>query len=110
GSHSSVPLNNLIALGEGVLPQELVYPHISTFGATATYDDTAYTRTEMIYELGDPFSDLSKPQFITNPACLTAPTSPDFTSASTVPDGAFFAGKSDMWKGLLGFDRDTPIP
>src|SRR5439155_24912084 len=74
-----------------------------------TYTQTVY-RTEMIYELGDPFNKVSKPGLITNPACLTTPTSPNCTAAPTVFDGFFFAGKSDMWKGLLGFDRDTPIP
>jgi len=109
-----VPLNNLILLGEGTSPAQVEYPYIHTVGLSATYDDAAYTgsvfRTETIYELSLPFSDTSKPQVISNPACLGRPSPAPCAVAPVVPDGLNFVSKGDMWKGLLGFDRDTPIP
>jgi hypothetical protein len=114
GPTPSAPTNNLILLGGGTLPANIVYPYINTVGMTATYDDANITgtvyRLETIADLDLPFTDTTKPQFLTNPDCLSSPPGPTCALAPVVPDGLHFVTKSDMWKGLLGFDRDTPMP
>lgn len=105
--------NNLIALGEGKLPAEVIYPYVHTVGLSANYSEDQYTRTvyrmETIYELGLPFSDLRKEQKITNPDCLATPPGPTCLLAPEVPSGLRGTTNSDMWNGMIAFDRPTWI-
>jgi hypothetical protein len=78
----------------GVFPAEAYAPYVSTVGVSANYSDDTYTqavyRLETIVDLGIPFFDLAKITVIETPAL------PGIT-------------KKDMWKGMVGFDRQTWI-
>jgi len=108
-----IPTNNLIALGEGNLPAKIIYPYVHTVGVSANYSDDEYTeavyRMETIYEFDLPFSDLHKAQQITNPDCVTTPPGPTCGPAPVVPSGLYGTSNSDMWNGMVAFDRPTWI-
>lgn len=77
-----------------IFPAEAYAPYIHTIGASANYSDDAYTQTvfrmETIVDLGIPFFDVGRETVIDSPAL------PGIT-------------KKDMWKGMVGFDRQTWI-
>jgi len=83
---------NLIA--RGIFPAEAYSPYVHTIGASANYSDDTYTQTvyrmETIFDLGIPFFDVGRETVIDTPAL------PGIT-------------KKDMWKGMVGFDRQTWI-
>jgi len=114
GPTPSVATNNLLSIGNGVLPAEARYPYVHTVGGSATWDDAEHTgtvyRIETIYDFDLPFSDTTKSQVITNPGCVGAESPVPCDVAPELPSGLHFVSKSSMWKGMLGFDRDTPIP
>lgn len=105
--------NNLVSIGNGVLPAEVIYPYVHTVGLSANYAEDEYTQTvyrlETIYQLDLPFSDLRKAQKITNPSCLGSPSPVPCALAPELPDGLFGTTKADMWNGMVGFDRPTWI-
>jgi hypothetical protein len=84
------------ALAKGTLPVEATYPYVHAFGVSLNYADDERTlavyRTEMVYELGVPFNDASKPS--PNPI---------------LQNDVFGVSKRDMWKGTIAFDRPTWI-
>ncbi len=90
-----------IAMGlqNGWAPIEAISPYVQAVGASANYADEEYTqavfRTETIYEFGVPFIDASKR--------ITAP------GYQFLARDVFGASGSNMWKGLIGFDRPTWI-
>ena len=83
---------NLVA--KGIFPAEAYAPYVHTIGASANYSDDTYTQTvyrmETIFDLGVPFFDVGRQTVIDSPAL------PGIT-------------KKDMWKGMVGFDRQTWI-
>jgi hypothetical protein len=83
---------NLIA--DEIFPAEAYAPYIHTIGASANYSDDTFTQTvfrmETIFDLGIPFFDVGRVTTIDTPAL------PGIT-------------KKDMWKGMIGFDRQTWI-
>jgi hypothetical protein len=78
----------------GIFPAEAYAPYVHTIGASANYSDDSYTQTvyrmETIVDLGVPFFDVGRQTVIDTPAL------PGIT-------------KKDMWKGMVGFDRQTWI-
>lgn len=107
----AVPMNNLLAIANGNLPAEVLYPYVHTVGLSANYSEDRYTRAvlrmETIYELNLPFNDLRKSQKITNPDCLATPPGPSCALAPVVPSGLQGTSDSDMWNGMIAFDRPT---
>src|SRR5262249_9523394 len=77
-----------------ILPIEAISPYVHTFGLSANYSDEDYTgavfRTEMIYEMGVPFSDASK-------------QIPDSSGATFLSHDVFGVTKRDMWDGSVAF-------
>jgi hypothetical protein len=78
----------------GIFPAEAYAPYVHTMGASANYSDDTYTqavyRMETIFDLGIPFFDVGRETVIDTPAL------PGIT-------------KKDMWKGMVGFDRQSWI-
>jgi hypothetical protein len=113
GPTASIPLNNLIALGEGKLPAEVNYPYVHTVGLTANYADDQYTQTvyrmEMEGEIDAPFLDVHNPINIVNPDCVKTPRGPTCAIAPIVPSGFNATSNSPMWNGMIAFDRPTWI-
>jgi hypothetical protein len=81
-------------VSQSIFPAESYAPYVHTVGASANYSDDTYTQTvyrmETIVDLGVPFFDVAKQTVIDSPAL------PGIT-------------KKDMWKGMIGFDRQTWI-
>jgi len=81
-------------INQGIFPAEAYNPYVHTVGASGNYSDDTYTGTvfrfETIYDMGIPFFDVAKETVIDVPAL------PGIT-------------KKDMWKGMVGFDRQTWI-
>jgi hypothetical protein len=92
--------NNNLTFGQGgliqqgIFPVEAIMPYIHTIGASANYSDERFTqavfRMETIYDFGIPFFDVAKASVIDVPAL------PGVT-------------RKNMWKGMIGFDRNTWI-
>ena len=87
-------------LQRGEAPIEAIAPYVHAVGASANYAEEEYTQTvyrmESIYEFGVPFTDASK--HFGNPAFQ-----------SLFGKDIFGVSKSNMWKGMVGFDRPTWI-
>jgi hypothetical protein len=81
-------------INQGIFPAEAYNPYVHTIGASGNYSDDTYTGTvfrfETIYDMGVPFFDVAKETVI------DIPSLPGIT-------------KKDMWKGMVGFDRQTWI-
>jgi hypothetical protein len=88
-------------LSRGQAPIEAISPYVQAIGASANYADEDYTqavfRAETIYEFGVPFIDASKHLNTRSPY------------ASLFLKDVFGATGSNMWNGMLGFDRPTWI-
>ena len=84
----------------GIFPAEAYMPYVHTIGASANYSEETYTQTvfrfETIYDIGEPFFDLSKV------------TVAEISGAQAL---GYLPGvrRKNMWKGFVGFDRPTWI-
>ena len=84
----------------GIFPAEAYMPYVHTIGASANYSDDTYTQTvyrfETVYDIGEPFFDLSK---------VTLAGIPGLPGLGYLPG----VTRKNMWKGFIGFDRPTWI-
>ncbi len=101
--YRGVTTDDQITLGlkNGQAPIEAISPYVQAVGASANYADEDYTqavfRAETVYEFGVPFIDASKH------------LDPRSGYSALFLKDIYGTSGSNMWKGMLGFDRPTWI-